>query len=143
MTWHNSSDEKGAIGTDGFQRGKISPTCSKSFSLLPALRGWYWRSVLRVLVIELRNLGHRIRWALEIRSWEHRGFQGQHPFELKATAYSQCQICRPVYIADTRQILNLQPSLTVVDACLVSQAWLGGGRSANPIDQKQNERKNS
>jgi len=50
-------------------------------SLFPPLfvRRWYWTSTLRVLVIELNNLGHRIQWALEIRAWALRGYKAPLP----------------------------------------------------------------
>jgi hypothetical protein len=127
-----------AIGTDAPQQGKTSPTCSKSFSLVRVLRRWRWCSRLRILWPELCNLTHRIRWARGIQLWELRGFQGQHPLELKATPNSQCRICRPVYILYMQQLLNLRPSLTVVDSCLVSQAWWAGWRSAHHMGRLQN-----
>jgi len=128
-----------AIGTDVPQTGKTSPTCSKSFLLVRVLRHWWWSSKLRILLPEFHNLVQRIRWAHGIQLWELRGFQGQHPLELKATANSQCRICRPVYTLYMQQLLNLRPSLTVVDSCLVSQAWWAGWQSAHRTGRMQNQ----
>ncbi len=126
-------------GTDGLQKGKTSPTCSTSFLLVRVLQQWWWCSRLRILLPELRNLTQRIRWARGIQSWELRGFQGQHPLELGATSNSQCQICRPVYSSYMQRLSNLLPSLTVVDSCLVSQAWWAGWQSAHRTGRMQNQ----
>lgn len=52
------------------------PTPSHPF-LFGVPRRWWWCSRLRVLLPELGNLVHRIRWVLEIRAWELRGI-GSH-----------------------------------------------------------------
>ncbi len=112
---------------------------AKSLSPDLVLRRWWWCSWLRILWPELCNLAQRIRWAREIQLWELRGFQGQHPLELKAKANSQCRICRPVYMTYMQQLSSLRPSLTVVDSCLVSQAWWAGWQSAHRMGRMQNQ----
>jgi hypothetical protein len=52
---------------------------SSQVLFLRSLRQWYWTSALRALVIESRNLSHRIRWALEIRAWALRGYRAPLP----------------------------------------------------------------
>jgi hypothetical protein len=112
---------------------------TKSLSLFEVLRGWYWRSALRVLLAEIHNLTRRISWALEVHAWERRGCTGQIPVLLAEKLERQCQRCRCAYISDTQQILNQQPSLTVVDAHLVTQAWRAGWRSALRTDTPKNQ----
>lgn len=114
--------DKEAKGTDAL-RGISIPRISKSPVLFRVLRRWYWNSALRVLLTELNNLPSRMRWALEIHAWELGGYRGQPPTQLSVTANSQCRICRPVYISHMQQLSNLQPTHTVVDSYLVSQAW--------------------
>ena len=137
--WHSSNDDREAIGTGGLRKGKTSPTWSNSFVRLRVLRQWYWTSALCVLLFELNNLGHRIRWALEIRTWELGDYRGQCPLGVGKTLDSQCRICRPVYILYMQQLSNLQPTHTVVDSYLVSQAWWAGWRSARRMGRTQNQ----
>lgn len=119
----------------------LPATIAKKVFLVAIVRRWYWRSSLRVLVDELRNLIHRMRLALEIREWERRGNTGPAPALLEWTRGNQCRNCRPVYISYMQQQSRLRPSLTVVDSHLESQAWWAGWRSARHIDRQQHQHK--
>jgi hypothetical protein len=130
--------DKEAKGTDA-PLGTSVLRISKSPFLFRVLRRWYWNSALRVLLTELNNLPSRIRWALEIHAWELGGYRDQSPSQLSVLANSQCRICRPVYISHMQQLSNLQPTHTVVDSYLVSQAWWAGWRSSRRTDKMQNQ----
>jgi hypothetical protein len=130
--------DKEAKGTDAL-RGISIPRISKSPVLFRVLRRWYWNSALRVLLTELNNLPNCMRWALQKHAWELGGYRGQPPTQLRVTANSQCRICRPVHISYMQQRSNLQPTHTVVDSYLVSQAWWAGWRSSRRMDKMQNQ----
>jgi len=84
--------------------------------------GGYWTSVLRVLVTEVNNLVHRIRWALEIRSWELQGRPAQLPSLWGAAPVRPCSHYRHDYTVYVQRISDHHPFLSIADLSLVGEA---------------------
>jgi hypothetical protein len=94
---------------------------------LRALRRWWWRSRLRILLPEFHNLACRIRWVLEIREWEHRGYREPLPRGYRWKEDSRTRLLQSAYIRYMRQKLIPQyPFLTLVDWVLLEHIWFAG-----------------
>ena len=100
-----------------------------SFFLVRVLRRWWWRSRLRVLLPEIRNLVCRMGWILEIRAWEMRGHRKPIPSVIELAEDLQARKAKRAGIPYMRQIQARYPFLTIVDLCLVEQGWLAGWES--------------
>src|ERR1035438_7698957 len=137
----NASGETEATGMSDLQQGKAVQTYSSALWLLRPVHRWYATSVVCVLATELCSLGHRIRWALEIRSWGLRGYRVPLPTVLGSVPSPQCETCRRAYISDMQRLSNRYPSLTIVDSQLLAQFWRAGWQSALRTDTPQNQRK--
>ena len=116
-------------------------TIAKKFSPYLFLRQWYGTSIVHVLLAELGSLGHRISWALEIRSWALRGYTAPLPTVLAWRPDRTCRTCRRAYILDMQSIQSLHPSLTIVDSHLITQVWWAAAQSAHRMDTQQNQQK--
>jgi hypothetical protein len=91
-----------------------------------SLRRWYWTSALRVLVIESRNLVHRIQWALEIRSWALRGYVAPLPTVWGSEPVGLLSRYRQPYICHMRTLQERHPFLSSVDLSLLGRSWKDG-----------------
>ena len=99
---------------------------AKSLFPPPFVRRWYWTSTLRVLVIELNNLGHRIQWALEIRAWELGGYKAPLPTLWDVAPVRPCSHYIHAYIRYTQTLLDRHPFLSTADLSLVGEGWKNG-----------------
>jgi hypothetical protein len=72
------------------------------------------------------NLVHRIRWVLEIRAWELRGYREPLPFLFQFPLTPEAKNSKRAYIRYTPQLMAQYPSLTIVDRSLLEQSWLAG-----------------
>ncbi|SPF31622.1 hypothetical protein SBA1_100078 [Candidatus Sulfotelmatobacter kueseliae] len=135
------SSASGGKAEDGQPHRPIPHASSaKSFSPLRVLRGWWWRSKLRVLLPEIGSLIHRIRWVLEIREWEHRGYQGPLPLGYLWHETPQAEISKRAYIRYMQQkMTHLYPFLTIVDWLLLEHVWFAGWEYGGRIDTGQNQ----
>jgi hypothetical protein len=95
-------------------------------SPLATVRRWYWRSSLRILLVELGTLRHRMKLALEIHEWERRCCRGSLPSLLAALSSLQSRSSQPAYTHYTQQVQARHPFLSVVDLSLLGQAYLEG-----------------
>jgi hypothetical protein len=117
---------------------------STSYSLLSKPRRWFHGSALRILLLELRSLVHRIRWVFQIRAAEHLlGKATVHRWMdealIPAPEPRQRDCIR--YIEKT---LSLHPFLSIFDILLLTKTWKAGsewsdrnnGTSQSPHDMR-------
>src|ERR1017187_7481974 len=83
------------------------------------LRRWYYVSVLRLLIMEFRNLGHHIRFALQTREMELRGYRGSVLKGMHAPLAFQSQTCKRAYIRYTQRLQAEHPHLCILDVVLL------------------------
>lgn len=106
-------------------------------SLVLCLQRWYRRSLLRVLVTECCNLGHRIRRIQEIHEVElGRGKEEVHQWR------TSCAVGGPYtrdYIAYMQRIEAEHPFLSTLDMLLLSHAWKAGLESGGWKDIPRNQ----
>lgn len=99
---------------------------STSYFLVSRLRRWFHGSALRILLLELYTVTHRIRWVLQIREVERlRGQAKVHTWMDEALipppkSRQRACIC---YIERT---LSLHPFLSIFDILLLTKAWKAG-----------------
>jgi hypothetical protein len=101
-----------AATKSGAQADKSGPPISTWPSPVRVLRRWWWRSRLRVLLPEFRNLIRRIRWVLEIRDWKNPGYRAPLPSLFQLTSIPEPLDCKRAYIEYMQQITARHPSLT-------------------------------
>jgi hypothetical protein len=112
---------------------------SKLVFLWQSARQWYWTSVLRLLVAEIRALGHRIRWVFEIREVElHLGKDSIRTW-MDRGSISGSQNYKRAYIDCMRQIEARHPFLSIFDLFLLQQAWKAGSEWNGRMDTSQSQ----
>ncbi len=95
-------------------------------SLFARLHRWYRLSGLRLLLLEGRNLVHRIGSILEIAAWERRGYKAPIPKALNQISIPSFQLHKHAYMLHMQQTESAFPFLSIFDLHLVSQAWKAG-----------------
>ena len=128
----SSKTTAGKVEDGRTRRLKSLLSTAKRLSLFVVLRRWYWTSALRVLLAELRNLAHRISWALEIRAWELRGYKEPSPTTLARTSIGSPQ--KYAYIHYIQRLQARHPSLTIVDFYLAARSWKDGSEWESRTD---------
>lgn len=98
------------------------PIATRRFRLA-SLRAWYRGSVLRLFLAELRSLSYRMKYTLEIRAWERRGYTGLDPQGFASPLAPPVRMWKRAYI---RYMQQLPSSLTLFDRLLVERAWKDG-----------------
>ena len=88
------------------------------------LRRWYFRTALRLLFAEIRALGHRIRWILQIREVELR--DGAEGVRLWMESLPVGGPCTHDYIVYMQQISARFPSLSIFDRLRIGLHLCGG-----------------
>jgi hypothetical protein len=130
---------------DGAHCGTVplpAPTL-KTLSPAAILRRWYWCSRLRALLPELCSLIPRIRMVFELRSWELGGRMGPMPQMIRRGTTDEERQAKRAYTGYIPQIMAEWPFLTIVDRCLMEQAWMAGweyrsrSHSGNNRDETQ------
>ena len=112
---------------------------SKRISLSLRLRRWYRHSALRLLLSEIRALGHRIRWVLEIREVELlRGKDSIHNW-MNDSLIGGPQSYRLAYTGYMQRIEARYPFLSIFDLLLLAQAWKAGSEWNGRADTWQNQ----
>jgi hypothetical protein len=102
------------------------PPTTNDRSLLARLRVWYHVSVLRLLVKEARSLPERMGCALEMRTWELRGYTGLSRTRMGTLLAFESQSCKRADIRHMQQLQADHPFLSIVDRLLPGQAWKAG-----------------
>jgi hypothetical protein len=105
---------------------------SSGLSLFRVLRLWYRASVLRILVMEFRNLLCHIRFSLETYELESQGQTGLIRLGLRAPLAFQSQSCKRAYIRYMQQIQAERPHMTILDLLLLGKAWQAGSEWNGP-----------
>lgn len=112
---------------------------SKLVFLWQSARRRYWTSALRLLVAEIRALGHRIRWVFEIREVElQRGTDSIRTW-MDRGLISGSQNYKRAYIECMRQIEARHPFLSIFDLFLLQQAWKAGSEWNGRTDTSQSQ----
>lgn len=117
--------------------GISSPRFAPISRAFLALRQWYWNSALRLLIAEIRALGPRIRWVLEIREAEL--LRGK---ETILDWIDGCAVGGPRtgdYIVYMQQVTARYPFLSIFDNLLLTEAWKAGLESGARADTAQNQ----
>lgn len=115
-----------AAKESGAPAGILSSRESTVSSPLAALRRWYRWSLLRLLLLELRNLIDRIQWVSRIHAAERlRGLDSTRRW-MDEALIPPPRSRQHAYIADMREIESKHPFLSVFDLLLLSKAWRAG-----------------
>jgi len=97
---------------------------SIEYSLAGRLRRWYRNSLLRLLVLEVSNLSHRIGWIREIRAVEHGG--GKDSIRDWIGQSLVPAVYTSAYISHMQQMETHHPFLSTFDLFLLSRTWKAG-----------------
>lgn len=109
-------------------------------SPLQSLRHWYRWSLLRLLLLELRNLIDRMRWASQIYAADRLHGTDSIQRWLDEALIPPPKSRQHACIAYTQQIESDYPFLSIFDLLLLSKAWKAGSEwKDRSADTSQNQ----
>ena len=100
----------------------------KSTSHFPfsRLHRWFRGSSLRILLLELYSVVHRIRWVLQIREVEHLRGQAKVRTWLDEALIPPPESRQRDCMRYIEKTLSLHPFLSIFDILLLTKAWKAG-----------------
>jgi len=104
----------------------VLPPTSKFALLGKAARRRYLHSALRLLLAEIRALGRRIRWVLEIREVELLRGKDSIRKWMDDSLVGGSQSYKRAYICHMQQLETRYPFLSIFDLLLLAQTWKAG-----------------
>jgi hypothetical protein len=108
-------------------------------STFARLRRWYRHSALRLLVAEIRALGHRSRWALQIREVELLRGKDSVRMWMDDSLVGGPQSYKLAYICYMQQIEERFPFVSISDLLLLAQVWKAGSEWNGRKDTSQSQ----
>lgn len=120
-------------------RAGISTHARPPISTFARLRRWYRHSALRLLVAEIRALGHRSRWVLQIREVELLRGKDSVRIWMDDSLVGGPQSYRLAYMCYMQQIEKRFPFLSIFDLLLLAQVWKAGSEWNGREDTSQRQ----
>jgi hypothetical protein len=107
------------------------------------VRRLYRESTLRIALIEIGNLPHRIRWVSHIREAERLRGSATIQKWLNEALIPAPESRQSDCIAYIRKTLSLYPFLSIFDGHLLTKSWIAGSEWSSRNACKSHSRENS